>query len=33
VKLDIEVEDIIHIVYEMLLVINGNKHGDHMELG
>jgi len=32
-KLDIEVEHILHIVYEMLLVINNKKHGDHMELG
>jgi len=33
VKLDIEVEHILHILYEMLLVINYNKHGDRMELG
>lgn len=30
---DIEIEHILHVVYEVLLVINNNKHGDSMELG
>jgi hypothetical protein len=33
VNFDIEIEHILHIVCEVLLVINNNKNGDSMELG
>ena len=33
VKFDMEIEHILCIVYEIVLVINNNKHGDSMELG